>query len=152
MASKRDARAGGWHWRFNSGVTGANGAGEAKNNNNPNRKAIEAVATSIYITNFPQDWNETVIWKQCQEFGRVVDVYLSPRLSKAGKKFAFVRFLRVSNISRLVSDMSSKWYGSYHMYACVAQFLGRMLLLSPKFCMHLNPLCMMVHVTWIGLV
>ena len=113
-------------------MTGAHGAGEAKNNTNPNRKAIEAVATSIYITNFPQDWNETVIWKQCQEFGRVVDVYLSPRLSKAGKKFAFVRFLRVSNISRLVSDMSSKWYGSYHMYACVARFARKNAIVESK--------------------
>ena len=75
------------------------------------------MATSIYITNFPKHWNEKTIWTNCKEFGVVVDVYLSPRVAKNGNRFAFVRFLRVQDVNKLVSSMSSKWYGSYHMYA-----------------------------------
>ncbi|KAL4576083.1 hypothetical protein LXL04_012171 [Taraxacum kok-saghyz] len=111
-----------WRWRIGDQSLHQNGAVHMRNEKNPNVRAVEVIATSIYITNFPKDWNEKIIWNTCQEFGVVVDVYMSPRLTKNGKRFAFVRFIRVSNVERLVSIMASKWYGNYHLYACMAKF------------------------------
>nr|GEZ30182.1 putative reverse transcriptase domain-containing protein [Tanacetum cinerariifolium] len=42
------------------------------------------------------------LWKLCQSYGTVVDVYIPNRRSKAGKCFAFVRFTKVENVDRLV--------------------------------------------------
>nr|GEV97261.1 RNA-directed DNA polymerase, eukaryota [Tanacetum cinerariifolium] len=42
------------------------------------------------------------LWKLCQSYGTVVDVYIPNRRSKAGKRFAFVRFIKVENVDRLV--------------------------------------------------
>ena len=129
MGHDHPAPVGGWKWNFRNPGAKSHAASKAhdqpatrRNEVNPNLKAIEVIATSIYITNFPPDWNAKLIWNKCLEFGVVVDVYISARLSKLGKKFAFVRFIRIGNVNRLVEEMSSKWYGSYHLYACVARF------------------------------
>ncbi|KAL4573100.1 hypothetical protein LXL04_019893 [Taraxacum kok-saghyz] len=49
----------------------------------------------------------------------VVVIYF---MVKNGRKFAFVRFLRVQDVLKLVETMSSTWYGSYHLYACLAKY------------------------------
>ncbi|KAL4559868.1 hypothetical protein LXL04_032014 [Taraxacum kok-saghyz] len=129
MASVRERQFGGWQWNFKEAEKNRHARNHGSGNQegmrkgfSPNLKSIEALATSIYITNFPKDWNERSIWKHCQEFGIVVDVYLSGKLSKVGKKFAFVRFLRVQNVNSLVEQLSGTWYGSYHLFASVARF------------------------------
>ena len=100
MATNRADRIGGWEWKFKNARNhthasnlGIDSQTVPRKVSNPNIKKIEVLATLIYITNFPKEWNEKNIWNSCKEFGIVVDVYLSPRLSKVGKKFAFVRFL-----------------------------------------------------------
>ncbi|GKA53949.1 hypothetical protein Tco_0752898 [Tanacetum coccineum] len=37
--------------------------------------------------------------------------------SKAGKRFAFVRFIKVFNLDRLVKNLCTIWIGSYHLFA-----------------------------------
>ena len=130
MGHNRLVTQGGWQWNFRKqgasnhhvATAGQDQSATRRNEVNPNMKAIEVIATSIYITNFPPEWNAKTIWNKCLEFGIVVDVYISPRLSKLRKKFAFVRFIRIGDVNRMVVGMSTKWYGSYHLYACVARF------------------------------
>nr|GEY64477.1 RNA-directed DNA polymerase, eukaryota [Tanacetum cinerariifolium] len=50
------------------------------------------------------------------------DVYIAKKLSKVGRRFAFVRFLRVSNNESLINDLNTIWIGSYHLYAAMARF------------------------------
>nr|GFB53245.1 UvrD-like helicase, ATP-binding domain, P-loop containing nucleoside triphosphate hydrolase [Tanacetum cinerariifolium] len=45
------------------------------------------------------------LWKVCEGYGKVVDVYIPNRRSKSGKRFAFVRFIRVENVDRLVGNL-----------------------------------------------
>ncbi|GJT09441.1 RNA-directed DNA polymerase, eukaryota [Tanacetum coccineum] len=66
--------------------------------------------------------NPLNLWEKCQGFGTVVDVYIARKLSKLGRRFAFVRFIRVSIVDRLIRRMSDSWYGSYHLYASLARF------------------------------
>ncbi|KAK9072174.1 hypothetical protein SSX86_008606 [Deinandra increscens subsp. villosa] len=56
---------------------------------NPNFTDLQKVSTSIFITNFPHDASTSEIWKHCEEWGKVADVYISPRLTKSGRKFGF---------------------------------------------------------------
>ncbi|GKF82870.1 RNA-directed DNA polymerase, eukaryota, nucleotide-binding alpha-beta plait domain protein, partial [Tanacetum coccineum] len=52
----------------------------------------------------------------------VVDVYIPNRKSKAGKRFAFVRFIKVENVDRLVGNLCTLWIGRMHLHANVVRF------------------------------
>nr|GEW76328.1 putative RNA-directed DNA polymerase, eukaryota, reverse transcriptase zinc-binding domain protein [Tanacetum cinerariifolium] len=60
--------------------------------------------------------------KLCQDYGTVVDVYIPNRKSKAEKRFAFVRFIKVENIDRLVGNLCTLWIGRTHLHANVVRF------------------------------
>nr|GEZ95656.1 UvrD-like helicase, ATP-binding domain, P-loop containing nucleoside triphosphate hydrolase [Tanacetum cinerariifolium] len=57
-----------------------------------------------------QEENED-LWKLCQSYGTVIDVYILNRRSKARKRFAFVRFIKVVNVDRLVGNLCALWIG-----------------------------------------
>nr|GFA39479.1 Phox-associated domain, sorting nexin [Tanacetum cinerariifolium] len=42
--------------------------------------------------------------------------------SKAGKRFAFVRFIKVDNVDRLVGNLCTLWIGRMHLHANVVHF------------------------------
>nr|GEU52932.1 reverse transcriptase domain-containing protein [Tanacetum cinerariifolium] len=58
----------------------------------------------------------------CQDYGTVVDVYIPNRKSKAGKRFAFVHFIKVENIDRLAGNLCTLWIGRMHLHANVVRF------------------------------
>ncbi|GJY49891.1 RNA-directed DNA polymerase, eukaryota, reverse transcriptase zinc-binding domain protein [Tanacetum coccineum] len=107
----------GWYWKF-------------KNNKkdtfipirNPFQKEVEKIASSFYITNFPDYVDAKRSWKECQPYGRIVDVFIANKRSKLRKRFVFVRFLRVKNEEEFVRSLASIWIGSYHLFASVACF------------------------------
>nr|GEZ05531.1 RNA-directed DNA polymerase, eukaryota [Tanacetum cinerariifolium] len=49
-------------------------------------------------------------------------VYIPNRKSKAGKRFAFVRFIKVDNVDRLVGNICTLWIGRMHIHANVVRF------------------------------
>ncbi|GJV38891.1 RNA-directed DNA polymerase, eukaryota [Tanacetum coccineum] len=57
------------------------------------------------------------LWKQKYLYGTVIDVFIPNKKSKAGKRFAFVRFIKVFNLDRLVKNLCTIWIGSYHLFA-----------------------------------
>nr|GEY33341.1 RNA-directed DNA polymerase, eukaryota, nucleotide-binding alpha-beta plait domain protein [Tanacetum cinerariifolium] len=81
-----------------------------------------AIARSIFVTNFPDSTSSKDLWKLCQSYGTVVDVYIPNRRSKAGKRFAFVRFIKVDNVDRLVWNLCTLWIGRMHLHANVVRF------------------------------
>nr|GFA71859.1 RNA-directed DNA polymerase, eukaryota, nucleotide-binding alpha-beta plait domain protein [Tanacetum cinerariifolium] len=40
------------------------------------------------------------LWRVCGTYGTVVDVFIPVKRSKVGKRFAFVRFIKVVNLDR----------------------------------------------------
>nr|GFC63184.1 RNA-directed DNA polymerase, eukaryota, nucleotide-binding alpha-beta plait domain protein [Tanacetum cinerariifolium] len=81
-----------------------------------------AIARSIFVTNFSDSTSSMDLWKLCQSYGTVVDVYNPNRRSKAGKRFAFVRFIKVDNVDRLVGNLCMLWIGRMHLHAIVVRF------------------------------
>nr|GEW96652.1 RNA-directed DNA polymerase, eukaryota [Tanacetum cinerariifolium] len=62
-------------------------------------------------------------WKKiCKGYGKVVDVFILNRKSKAGKRFAFVQFVRVEDIDRLVGNLCTIWIGWLHLHANVVRY------------------------------
>ncbi|GJX44795.1 RNA-directed DNA polymerase, eukaryota, reverse transcriptase zinc-binding domain protein [Tanacetum coccineum] len=62
------------------------------------------------------------LWKLCDSHGTVADVYIARKLSKIGRRFGFVRFLKVKNNDLLLEDLNKVWIGSHHLYASLARF------------------------------
>nr|GEZ42350.1 RNA-directed DNA polymerase, eukaryota, reverse transcriptase zinc-binding domain protein [Tanacetum cinerariifolium] len=44
------------------------------------------------------------LWKLCEVYGKVVDVFIHNHKSKAGKRLAFDRFIRVEDLDRLIGS------------------------------------------------
>ncbi|GJT13682.1 RNA-directed DNA polymerase, eukaryota [Tanacetum coccineum] len=80
------------------------------------------ISKSIFITNFPDVTTSKDLWVLCQSYGTVVDVFIPNRMSKAGKRFAFVRFIKVDNVERLVGNLCTLWIGNKHLQANMACF------------------------------
>ncbi|GJT90513.1 RNA-directed DNA polymerase, eukaryota [Tanacetum coccineum] len=72
--------------------------------------------------NFLDNTTSKDLWEVCKGYGTVVDVFIPDRKSKAGKRFAFVRFIKVDNVDRLVGNLCTLWIGRMHLLANVARF------------------------------
>nr|GEX31777.1 hypothetical protein [Tanacetum cinerariifolium] len=59
--------------------------------------------------------NETIV--DVQVYGKVVDVFVPNLKSKAGKRYAFVRFIKVDDMDRLVGNLCTLWVGRFHLHA-----------------------------------
>nr|GEY20337.1 RNA-directed DNA polymerase, eukaryota [Tanacetum cinerariifolium] len=62
------------------------------------------------------------LWKVCSDYGTVVDVFIPFKRSKTGKRIAFVRFIKVINLERFVSNLCTIWIGRYHLQANYVRF------------------------------
>nr|GEU32791.1 RNA-directed DNA polymerase, eukaryota, reverse transcriptase zinc-binding domain protein [Tanacetum cinerariifolium] len=83
---------------------------------------VHQIATSIYVTNFPKHFSSRDLWKNCQEYGREINAYISNRRTKSGDRFGFVRFNRIKDVDRLVKNLCTLWMGRLRLHANVARF------------------------------
>ncbi|GKB14525.1 RNA-directed DNA polymerase, eukaryota [Tanacetum coccineum] len=75
------------------------------------------ISKTVFVTNFPDHITARDLWNVCTAYGKVVDVYIPLKRSKTGKKFAFVRFLKVDNMERLIENLCTIWIGRFHLHA-----------------------------------
>nr|GEZ38009.1 RNA-directed DNA polymerase, eukaryota, nucleotide-binding alpha-beta plait domain protein [Tanacetum cinerariifolium] len=87
-----------------------------------NADLTRTISKSIFVTNFLDNTTSADLWKICQTYRVMVDVYIPNRRSKVGKRFAFVRFIKVTNVERLVSNLCTLWIGRMHLHANVVRF------------------------------
>nr|GEY12885.1 RNA-directed DNA polymerase, eukaryota [Tanacetum cinerariifolium] len=81
------------------------------------------ILNSVYVSNFPDGCTAKELWNVCNGYGTVVDVFIPAKKSKIGKMFAFVRFIKVHNLNRLIENLNTIWMGRYHLFANPAQFV-----------------------------
>nr|GEU98108.1 hypothetical protein [Tanacetum cinerariifolium] len=80
------------------------------------------ISKSVFISNFPDDCTNRDLYKLCNDYGTVVDVFIPNKKSKTGKRFAFVRFIKVFNFYRLIENLKTIWIGRFHLSANPARF------------------------------
>nr|GEX55133.1 nucleotide-binding alpha-beta plait domain-containing protein [Tanacetum cinerariifolium] len=80
------------------------------------------------------------LWNVCKQYGQVVDAFIPDRKSKAGKRYGFVRFIRVYDVDRLVSNLCRLWMGSHHLHPNVARFMRPPAVKSDRYT-HQNEAC-----------
>ncbi|GJW94770.1 DIE2/ALG10 family protein [Tanacetum coccineum] len=83
---------------------------------------VQRISTSVFVTNFPEYACAKDLWNACKQYGYVVDAFIPNRRSKAGKKFGFVRFIKVFDVERLVNNLCTVWIGRHRIHANVAKF------------------------------
>ncbi|GJR55393.1 RNA-directed DNA polymerase, eukaryota [Tanacetum coccineum] len=81
-----------------------------------NENFTKKISHSVFVTNFPDYVNSRDLWNKCSVYGTVIDVFIPNKKSKAGKRFAFVRFIKVFNLDRLMENLCTIWIGSYHLF------------------------------------
>ncbi|GJW93061.1 RNA-directed DNA polymerase, eukaryota, reverse transcriptase zinc-binding domain protein [Tanacetum coccineum] len=80
---------------------------------------IQQLSKTVYVTNFPNHIRAQDLWNVCKDYGYVVDVYIPFKKSQVGKRFAFIRFIKVVN---LIDNLCTIWFGSFHLHATIARF------------------------------
>nr|GEY26400.1 RNA-directed DNA polymerase, eukaryota, nucleotide-binding alpha-beta plait domain protein [Tanacetum cinerariifolium] len=83
---------------------------------------MQKISKSIFVKNFPKDSTAGDLWKVCSDYDTVVDVSIPFKRSKSGKCFAFVRFIKVINLERLVLNLCTIWIGRYHLHVNYVRF------------------------------
>nr|GEV78602.1 RNA-directed DNA polymerase, eukaryota, reverse transcriptase zinc-binding domain protein [Tanacetum cinerariifolium] len=89
---------------------------------NPFHKELGKVASSFYVSNFPESTNAKELWNTFLPFGRLADAYIPNRRSKGGKRFGFIRFFGVSDAQNFLQSLSNIWIGSFHLFITFAKF------------------------------
>ncbi|PWA84440.1 hypothetical protein CTI12_AA158310 [Artemisia annua] len=82
-----------------------------------NEDYTQKISHSIYVTNFPDSVSSRDLWRECNAYGTVVDVFIPSKKSITGKRFAFVRFIKVFNLERLIKNLCTIWIGRHHLFA-----------------------------------
>nr|GEY44679.1 nucleotide-binding alpha-beta plait domain-containing protein [Tanacetum cinerariifolium] len=83
---------------------------------------VQKISTSVFVTNFPNGYGAKDLWNTCKLYGHVVDVFIHDRITKAGKRFGFVRFIKVLDMDRLINNLCTVWVGHNKIHANVARF------------------------------
>ncbi|GJV39798.1 RNA-directed DNA polymerase, eukaryota [Tanacetum coccineum] len=96
--------------------------GERRNKMSEVEGRANQVTQSIFVTNFPSGTSAKQLWDICEQYGKVVDSFIPARVSKEGKKFAFVRFSKVKNIEVLIGNLNTVWIGKFKLRFNVARF------------------------------
>nr|GEW21479.1 putative RNA-directed DNA polymerase, eukaryota, reverse transcriptase zinc-binding domain protein [Tanacetum cinerariifolium] len=87
-----------------------------------NEDHTKKISQSVFVTNFPDATQPGDLWKVCSAYGTVIDVFIPNKRAKSGKRFALVRFIKVSNLTRLLENLCTIWISRYHLYANQARF------------------------------
>nr|GEY17098.1 hypothetical protein [Tanacetum cinerariifolium] len=83
---------------------------------------VIGISKSVFVTNFPDYFGSHDLWSLCEAYGKVVDVFIPNRKSKAGKRFAFIRFIRVDDLDRLINNLCTLWVGRLHIQANAVRY------------------------------
>nr|GEZ00469.1 RNA-directed DNA polymerase, eukaryota [Tanacetum cinerariifolium] len=71
--------------------------------------ALSSSKSLMLVARNPNSSNRMSV-SLCEAYGKVVDVFIPNRKSKAGKRFAFVRFIRVDDLDRLINNLCTLWW------------------------------------------
>ncbi|GJU88902.1 RNA-directed DNA polymerase, eukaryota, reverse transcriptase zinc-binding domain protein [Tanacetum coccineum] len=83
---------------------------------------VQQISTSVFVTNFPDQFSAKDLWNTCKQYGYVVDAFILNRKSKAGKRFGFVRFIKIFDVDRLVNNLCTLWVGRHKIHSNLARF------------------------------
>ncbi|GKC41910.1 RNA-directed DNA polymerase, eukaryota, reverse transcriptase zinc-binding domain protein [Tanacetum coccineum] len=106
----------GWTWIFRNDKTS-----NSKPIGNTFYSDVDKVATSFYVTNFPDSLDARGLWNIFTPYGRLVDAFIANKRSKAGKRFGFIRYLGVTDVTEFARDLIIAKQKSTNVPTCLNQ-------------------------------
>nr|GEX08503.1 RNA-directed DNA polymerase, eukaryota, reverse transcriptase zinc-binding domain protein [Tanacetum cinerariifolium] len=82
---------------------------------------VNKVSISIFITNFPNQFYAKDLWRVCNQYRKVIDAVIPNRRTKLGKRFGFVRFIKVLDVDRLVNNICTIWVERFKLHTNLAR-------------------------------
>ncbi|PWA98138.1 hypothetical protein CTI12_AA004310 [Artemisia annua] len=76
----------------------------------------------FFVTNFPEHFKARDLWRICTQYGNVIDAFIPNRRFKSGYRFGFVRFIKINDVDRLVSNLCTIWVGRLRLHANIARY------------------------------
>nr|GEV00337.1 RNA-directed DNA polymerase, eukaryota, reverse transcriptase zinc-binding domain protein [Tanacetum cinerariifolium] len=83
---------------------------------------VHKISISLFISNFSDQFTAKDLFNTCKQYGHVVDAFIPNKRSKAGKRFGFVRFIKVFDAKRLVDNLSTICVRRFKFLANIARF------------------------------
>lgn len=77
---------------------------------------------NIYETNFFAHFMQHGLWRTCERYEMVLDVFIARQLSKMGKHLAFVHFSKSFNINTFGSNLWDIWIENFKIVSNAALF------------------------------
>ncbi|GKU93217.1 hypothetical protein SLEP1_g6825 [Rubroshorea leprosula] len=76
---------------------------------------LSGQARTFFFYNFPENLRAKDLWYCFQGYGKVVDVFVPNKRDKWGKRFGFVRMVRVMNEYTMEKRLNEIWFGFYKL-------------------------------------
>nr|GEW65582.1 nucleotide-binding alpha-beta plait domain-containing protein [Tanacetum cinerariifolium] len=83
---------------------------------------VAKIATSVYVSNYPESISAKELFQHCKTYGHVVDSCIPTKRAKNGKRFGFVRFINMFNEESLVNNLCMVWIDRYKLHANIVKF------------------------------
>nr|GEZ17695.1 RNA-directed DNA polymerase, eukaryota, nucleotide-binding alpha-beta plait domain protein [Tanacetum cinerariifolium] len=103
-------------------LVGGGGDGVDQNSLQSKFDQTANISKSVFVSNFPDDCFSKDLWKVCNGYGTIVDMFIPSKRSKAGKRFALVRFIKVLDLDRLIENLNTIWIGRFHLFANLVRY------------------------------
>ncbi|KAJ9561162.1 LOW QUALITY PROTEIN: hypothetical protein OSB04_006322 [Centaurea solstitialis] len=84
--------------------------------------SLNGKVVTYFFTNFPEGETEHSMWKTFESQGAVVDLFIARKRSRRGRRFGFVRFVKVNDRRRLEERLNGIWIGKYHLRVNLERF------------------------------
>nr|GEV71698.1 RNA-directed DNA polymerase, eukaryota, reverse transcriptase zinc-binding domain protein [Tanacetum cinerariifolium] len=66
--------------------------------------------------------NAKELWRFGNQYGNFIDAFIPDKRSKIGKRFGFIRFIKVADVDRLINNLCTIWIGKFKLHANVTRF------------------------------
>lgn len=119
---------------------------------NTNFMNLGDVSVTIYVTNFPESMIVKDIRSICDRHGLVAYVYIARKLSKIGRCFVFVRFLRINDKQKLLEDLNRIWIVNFHLFAMLERFERKKMIINTNMPSRLAKHTINMDMYWVSLI
>ncbi|GKD60866.1 RNA-directed DNA polymerase, eukaryota, reverse transcriptase zinc-binding domain protein, partial [Tanacetum coccineum] len=89
---------------------------------NSDESLLARLSCNVYVINFPSHFTVRELRNVCERFGIVSDVFIAKKLSKLGKLFGFVRYLKVNDAQTIIDGLCNTRIVMQKIFANIAHF------------------------------
>ncbi|KAH1111175.1 hypothetical protein GYH30_009799 [Glycine max] len=78
--------------------------------------------TTFYFTRFPEEASEKQLWFHFKQLGDVREVFIPRQRNKQGRRYGFVRFVGISNVSHMERKLDNMIVGGLKLHVNIPKY------------------------------